>query len=58
MSAVMETGGGNLIWNRSTSVTATPENKKADTEEHPTRAVFHVGLLINEPPGIAETPFA
>jgi hypothetical protein len=31
-------------------------NKKADAEEHP--KVFHrVGLLINEPPGLAEMPF-
>ena len=44
--------------NRSTSITAMPENKKADVEEHPARAVFHVGLLINGPPGSAEMPFA
>jgi hypothetical protein len=35
-----------------------PENKKADVEEHPTRVVFHVGLLVNGPLGSAEMPFA
>ncbi len=32
-------------------------NKKADMEQHPAKAVFHVGLLINEPPGRAVMPF-
>ena len=35
-----------------------PKTKKADTEQHPAKVVFHVGLLINEPPGRAEMPFA
>jgi hypothetical protein len=30
--------------------------KKADEAEHP-KVFHHVGLLINEPPGIAELPF-
>jgi hypothetical protein len=34
------------------------KNKKADVDKHPARAVVHVGLLFDEPPGIAETPFA
>ena len=35
-----------------------PKTKKADTEQHPAKVVFHVGLLINKPPGRAEMPFA
>jgi hypothetical protein len=35
---------------------AAPSEKKADVAEHP--LVFdHVGLLANEPPGMAELPF-
>ena len=34
------------------------ENKKADMEEHRTKVFLRVGLLINGPPGSAETPFA
>jgi len=35
---------------------ASGENKKADVAEHP-KALDHVGLLVNEPPGTAELPF-
>ena len=31
---------------------AAPETKKADVMEHP-KAFDHVGLLVNEPPGVA-----
>ena len=33
-----------------------PQRKKADVAEHP-KAFHHVGLLFNEPPGMAELPF-
>jgi len=36
---------------------APPQTKKADVVEHP--EVFdHVGLLVNEPPGMAGLPFS
>jgi hypothetical protein len=38
-----------LVWNHSSK-------KKADVAEHP-QVFGHVGLLVNEPPGIAGLPF-
>jgi hypothetical protein len=35
---------------------ATASEKKADVMEHP-KVFDHVGLLVNEPPGMAELPF-
>ena len=34
------------------------QNKKADLDEHPIRAVVQVGLFFNEPHGCAKMPFA
>jgi hypothetical protein len=34
-----------------------PRTKKADVAEHP-KALGHVGLLLNEPPGRAELLFS
>jgi hypothetical protein len=31
--------------------------KKTDVVEHP-KVANHIGLLVNEPPGIAELPFS
>jgi hypothetical protein len=35
----------------------TASKKKADVVEHP-KVIDHVGLLVNEPPGIAGLPFS
>jgi hypothetical protein len=35
---------------------APPKTKKADVAEHP-EVFHHVGLLVIEPPGLAELPF-
>ena len=57
--------GGDKLWTRySESVGFTFgihgslsfERKKTDVSEHP-KALEHVGLLVNRPPGTAELPF-
>jgi len=35
---------------------AAPKTKKADVAKHP-KALNHVGLLVNRPPGTAGMPF-
>jgi hypothetical protein len=45
-------------WDRSPSMIAMPKTKQANVDEHADKTVVQVGLLIDEPPGCAEMPFA